>query len=364
MCIYRRKGSKIWRYNFWWNGDHIDGTTSQANKRIAQQIESARKTEFSMAQVGIVRPKAPPPFDSSMKQFLLNSEQHHSAHPSTARRYKTSSKALVAFFGNVRLDRLGSEQVNEFIHLRLSHNSKRTKRKLSPAAINRELACGKAMYNYFIKSELVSRNPFSLVKFLSEPNDAFTIINYEEQRKYLLAASQPLRDIATLMLETGMRPEEVYRLKRENVNLDGGYLTNPYGKTKAAKRKLPLTSTSRFVLEGRMSDSKNTYLFPKLGNPDQPLPKINQAHNRAVTSAGLRRFRLYDLRHTWATRAAMSGVDLVTLAALLGHSKIVMVQRYVHPTEQHQVEAMRRLERFNVEAEMKECGMPTTNVLQ
>lgn len=43
------------------------------------------------------------------------------------------------------------------------------------------------------------------------------------------------------------------------------------------------------------------------------------------------RFRLYDLRHTWATRAAEAGVDLVTLAALLGHSKIVMVMRYAHP---------------------------------
>ncbi len=42
-------------------------------------------------------------------------------------------------------------------------------------------------------------------------------------------------------------------------------------------------------------------------------------------------FRLYDLRHTWATRAAESGIDLVTLAALLGHSKIQMVLRYAIP---------------------------------
>jgi hypothetical protein len=57
-------------------------------------------------------------------------------------------------------------------------------------------------------------------------------------------------------------------------------------------------------------------------------------------------FRLYDLRHTWATRAAMSGIDLVTLAAMLGHSRIQMVLRYAHPTQQHQHQAMEKLEQF------------------
>ena len=61
-----------------------------------------------------------------------------------------------------------------------------------------------------------------------------------------------------------------------------------------------------------------------------------------------RNFRLYDLRHMWATRAAMAGVGLVTLAAMLGHSRIRMVLRYAHPTEEHQFQAMmRKVEAFN-----------------
>jgi hypothetical protein len=43
----------------------------------------------------------------------------------------------------------------------------------------------------------------------------------------------------------------------------------------------------------------------------------------------------------------MSGIDLVTLAAMLGHSRIQMVLRYAHPTEAHQMNAMARLEAFN-----------------
>jgi len=50
----------------------------------------------------------------------------------------------------------------------------------------------------------------------------------------------------------------------------------------------------------------------------------------------------------------MSGIDLVTLAAMLGHSRIQMVLRYAHPTELHQTEAMKRLEEFNAQKQIAE----------
>jgi site-specific recombinase XerD len=46
----------------------------------------------------------------------------------------------------------------------------------------------------------------------------------------------------------------------------------------------------------------------------------------------------------WATRAVEAGIDLVTLAAMLGHSKINMVLRYAHPTQEHQSKAMDKME--------------------
>ena len=88
-------------------------------------------------------------------------------------------------------------------------------------------------------------------------------------------------------------------------------------------------------------------LFPSPDDPQKPVLKLNNAHYGALKRSKLKPFRLYDLRHTWATRAAMSGIDLVTLAAMLGHSRIQMVLRYAHPTEQRQAEAARRLEEFN-----------------
>jgi integrase len=61
----------------------------------------------------------------------------------------------------------------------------------------------------------------------------------------------------------------------------------------------------------------------------------------------LKKFRIYDLRHTFASRMAMAGADLVTLAALPGHSRVQMVMRYAHPVEAHKIDAVAKLESYN-----------------
>lgn len=52
------------------------------------------------------------------------------------------------------------------------------------------------------------------------------VLTFDEQEKYLKASTPLLRDVATMMLESGMRPEEVYRIRPENVNLAGGSSPN------------------------------------------------------------------------------------------------------------------------------------------
>lgn len=210
------------------------------------------------------------------------------------------------------------------------------------------------MFNHVIKGDVPLKNPISMTgaKSLREDNEQTRVITYDEQANYLEKATPMLRDVATLMLETGMRPEEVYRIQPENVHLAENYLFNPYGKTKAARRRIRLTATAKSILARRLSECKDedgkpgAYLFAHASDPNQPVPKVNNAHDRAVRDSKVAPFRLYDLRHTWATRAVEAGIDLVTLAAMLGHSKINMVLRYAHPTQEHQTKAMEKMEQF------------------
>ena len=99
------------------------------------------------------------------------------------------------------------------------------------------------------------------------------------------------------------------------------------------------------------------FLFPCDTDSKRPVPKVNNAHDRAVKASKVAKFRLYDLRHTWATRAAESGIDLVTLAALLGHSKIQMVLRYAHPTQEHQTRSVERMEQFVAAKQMEALSL-------
>jgi integrase len=366
MSIFKR-GNVYW-YHFLFDGEHIQKSTKQGNPRIARQIEAAFKTALAKGEVGITERKKAPGFKAAMKAFLAWSESEHEAHPATHRRYKVSSIALLSHFGDKPIDRITAEDVEGFKTVRAMESAtakgkekgkrKSTGKRIRPATLNRELACLKALFNHALKSDFTFRNPVSHVDFLPENNEQTRVLTYDEQGKYLAAATPMLRDVATLMLETGMRPDEVYRIKPENVNLTGGFLLNPFGKTKAARRRVPLTAAARNVLTRRMTGLEAPFLFPCDTDPSRPVPKVNNAHDRAIKVSKVAKFRLYDLRHTWATRAAESGIDLVTLAALLGHSKIQMVLRYAHPTQEHQARSVEKMEQFLIAQRMTSTEQP------
>jgi integrase len=209
-------------------------------------------------------------------------------------------------------------------------------------------------------------NPLLHVTFFREV-ERTRIISLEEERAYLAAASQPLRDIARIMLDTGMRPEEVFPMEKSSIDFGQRTIPNPFGKTRAARRKLTMTDDVCSILNRHAASSESPYVFASPDRPQMPIGSVRKAHDAAVRRANIApAFRLYDLRHTYASRAVMAGVDLPTLAALLGHTSVQMTMRYVHPAEEHKREATAKIERFKtasaIDLATKSQGVPTKSL--
>lgn len=355
MRVYKR-GTVYW-FELVYEGQRYQKSTKVKNRRAAEDIASAFRTALAKGDVGIVERKRAPSFKQAMSAFLAWSKQEHRAHPNTAERYRYSSAALLRFFGDISIDRITPEDVERFKTARSSEEGSHTARRLRPATVNRELACLKALFNHAIKGNSNLHNPVRRVKFLAEQNQQERVLTFREQSFYLAACSDVLHDVATLILETGMRPEEVFTLRKSDVNVQENYLAVQRGKTPAARRRIALSATALGVLKPRLGAKKDSpYVFPNAKDAKRPLPNVHSAHRRAIDASKVAPFRLYDCRHTWATRAAEAGIDPVTLAAMLGHSRIQMVLRYAHPTQVHQTNAMHKLAEHNAARQMAEFG--------
>jgi hypothetical protein len=78
-------------------------------------------------------------------------------------------------------------------------------------------------------------------------------------------------------------------------------------------------------------------------DPNERLCGYKHWFDPAVETAGIRDFTWYCLRHTFASRLVMAGVDLRTVAELMGHKTIQMTRRYAHLAPEHNLAAVEKL---------------------
>jgi len=333
MTLCRRGG--VYWYDFQVNCTRIRESTGLQKKSDAARAEALRKAELiGGLHAGGKNGNSPRFSEFAYQEFAPWSENEHREHPSTHKRYLRSLKVLVSFFGNKPLDMIRAAEVERFKLLRSKQRRKYAKdgRVVTPAAVNRDLAVLRILFNFAIRLGKAGDNPMAGVRLLPENNLFMRIISWKEEVAYLAATSQPLRDTASLMLETGMRPGEIFQLRKTDVELDSGFLRIRAGKTRIARRTIPLTRRARELLDQRIQVANCKWLFPGPSG-QQPIESVRKSHEAAVLRAGIApHFRLYDLRHTALTRMAMAGIDLSTLRELAGHANIQMTMRYLHPT--------------------------------
>jgi integrase len=130
-----------------------------------------------------------------------------------------------------------------------------------------------------------------------------------------------------MILYTGCRVNEILKLKWENVHLSDRYIHLPDTKTGECAR--PLNQKAIDLLSSMTPKDGNPYVFyGKVSG--QPMANIKTAWGKILKRAGIKDFRIHDLRHSFASFALKKGVPLVHVSKLLGHRNIATTMRYAH----------------------------------
>jgi integrase len=148
------------------------------------------------------------------------------------------------------------------------------------------------------------------------------------------------------------RPDEVMSLQQTHVDLGNRHFTiwdnSSEGNSKNAHRKPKMTEETFRIFARRLS-VPGVWVFPSTKN-NGPRTTLQKAHQRATSGKGNKdgryeggcgiQCRLYDMRHTFATRFALAGGSLPVLARILGHADLSLLMRYVHPGQADMDRAM------------------------
>lgn len=373
MALFKR--GKVWWYNFWWDSEHVQQSTHQTNKRVAQQMESAHRTRLAKGEVGIEERKPAPILKDFANRFKEAIEVRCAEKPATITFYKSKLERLLEFqpLANAKLDRIDEALIEKYVQAR--SNTKigkcKDKKNLSPASVNRELATLRRLLYLAKEWKVITSVP--QIKLLAGERIREFVLSHDQERDYLSFAPQPLKDVALLVLDTGLRVGEVVNLEWSDISLEPingaryGYLRVRKGKSKNAKRNVSLTARVREMLIGRNSQSNSKWVFP--GETEGPFlaTSLNHQHIKIRRLLGLSDdFVIHSLRHTMLTRLGEAGVDAFTIMRIAGHSSITVSQRYVHPSPESLERAFERLESLNAnagrrsEAMLEATTIPTT----
>jgi integrase len=340
-----RKRGGIWHYRFKLDRKEYSGATDLAatkqNMTKALEVEAEYRSALREGRRSTRRILVRG-FNDAAKEFLEWVEVEHRQHPNSYRRIATSFASARQFFGRQPVSMVDEGRIEAYKTWRVREH------KVRDITLRHDLHALSKFFGFAVKQRWTRDNP---VRNVSVPSEAdavrIHVVTPDEEKQYFSRAAKnsDLHDLGRLIFNQGLRPDEVACLRRDDVDLERGQVHIRQGKSPAARRTLDLTSESRQILGRRLGGSSH-WIFPSPRKPGRHIARLNGAHDRLcekARKAGVAlTFVLYDFRHTFATRLAQAGIDLATVAAILGHSSIRIVQRYVHPTAEHKRSAMLR----------------------
>jgi site-specific recombinase XerD len=278
-------------------------------------------------------------FEEAAKDFLAWSKQNRRDH----RHNESRSSVLLELWRNVPLEELTAGRIQHDLSVQAQEQ------EWTPATSNRYRALLSKIFSHAIKAEKATTNPVRGTEHLEENNERVRFLSDEEEARLIAKAREMAPDLEpkiVVALHSGMRRSEQFRtddckdggLKWEHVNFqvgEHGMITLPRSKH-GKSRHIPMNSTlERKLKKIRSATVGSAYVFPGPA-PDRLFPQI-------VEEAEIEDFKWHDLRHTYASRLSMAGVDIRWVQELMGHRAIATTLRYSHLSTARLSEAVEKL---------------------
>jgi site-specific recombinase XerD len=325
------RGSGIW-WTCYFDGDGRKRREKAGRKSAAIELYRKRKTE---AMEGKKLPEKLRARKVSFTELAKDTLEYSRAHKRSFGDDAIRMAKLMDWIGDRSAESVTPQEIERWLS---------AKSTLKPATLNRYRALLSLVYRLGMQNGKVKLNPARLVRQRKENNSRIRFLSTEEEqalRKVMLEKYLKNLPQLELALHTGLRLGEQYGLTWDCIDFDRRTLTIPLSKN-GELRHVPLNDEALSALRAAQECSNDQpYVF--LNRYGQRLVSPREWFDPAVKAAGLNAFTWHCLRHTFASRLVMAGVDLRTVQELMGHKTIQMTVRYAHLAPKHQLAAVQRL---------------------
>lgn len=327
MAINKR--GKYWHYEFMIDGQKYRGTTKETVKSRANTVEALMIADIrnNGGNVSLRRAPVLQEFSKRFLEYVDAQEVSGQLDLDTKRYYHGGWKMLrETRLAGMRIDRIGTSDAAILTFPHSASNANRAFRTLS------------RMLRLAVEWKVLRASP--RIKLLEE-HGRTALIESSTEALLLKHAPQPLADVLVTIMDSGMRPEEVMRMRKEHIFWDRSVVLVPFGKSFKSKRYVPLSDRMRCLLRIRTSGNV-PWVFPSKRAACGHLTTINKQWTATVEAVNLAlaeqklapipvALKLYCARHTFGTDMLAEGLDIVEVSKLMGHEDLKTTMKYLHP---------------------------------
>jgi integrase len=328
MPIFTKPGSRFFYYDFRFNGRRYRGSTRQTARKPAQLFEDALHLRLRSGD----RPQAlgrGMTLREYLPKFTAFFDNHQQREAKTKQYYRSGAKLLLeTSLANRRIDQITTSMVANVAF------------GLSPYTANSALRTLRRALSQAVEWELLGTAPRIHLHKEAGRTATFTP---EYEARFLEKAAQPLRDVFLILMDQGMRPDEVYRMRWEHVLWERSSIFVPRGKTAASERYIGMSSRVQDCLKARVvDDPKSIWVFPAKSESGH-IVNVSKAFRQAREDANLpKSLVLYSCRHTFGTDFMQETGNPKELSVIIGHTDTKMSARYQHPSTNRAADVMNR----------------------